>query len=64
MAGDTSVMPALALSLGVLAAATIGVLVARRRFGTVRAWLVGAPVIIALAWLASDLMTYLLPNLL
>jgi sortase A len=64
MAGDTSVMPALALSLGVLAAATVGVIVARRRFGTIRAWLVGAPVIIALAWLASDLMTYLLPNLL
>ena len=64
MASDTSVMPALALSLGVLAAATVGVIVARRRFGAIRAWLVGAPVIVALAWLSVDLTTYLLPNLL
>jgi sortase A len=64
MASDTSVMPALALSLGVLAVATVGVIVARRRFGAIRTWLIGAPIVIALAWLASDLMTYLLPNLL
>jgi sortase A len=64
MASDTSVMPALALSLGVLAAATVGVMVARRRFGTTRTWLIGAPVVLALAWLTVDLTTYLLPNLL
>lgn len=64
MASDTSVMPALALSLGVLAAATVGVIVARRRFGAIRAWMIGAPIILALAWLSVDLTTYLLPNLL
>jgi sortase A len=64
MAADRSVMPALALSLGALALATVGVLVARRRFGTARTWLVGAPVVVALAWMSADLTTYLLPNLL
>lgn len=64
MAADQSVMPALALSLGVLAVATVGVIVARRRFGAIRTWLIGAPIVIALAWLTSDLLTYLLPNLL
>lgn len=64
MAADRSVMPALALSLGALAAVTVGVLVARRRFGLARTWLVGAPVVLALAWLTADLATYLLPNLL
>jgi len=64
MASDTSVMPALALSLGVLAAATVGVIIARRRFGAIRTWLIGAPIVLALAWLSADLTTYLLPNLL
>lgn len=64
MASDTSVMPALALSLGVLAAATIGAIIARRRFGAIRTWLIGAPIILALAWMSVDLTTYLLPNLL
>jgi sortase A len=64
MATDKSVMPALALSLGVLVAVTVGALVARRRFGLARTWLIGAPVVIALAWLSADLTTYLLPNLL
>lgn len=64
MASDRSVMASLALSLGALAAVTVGALVARRRFGLARTWLVGAPVIIALAWLSADLTTYLLPNLL
>jgi sortase A len=64
MASDTSVMPALALSLGMLAGATVGVIVARRRFGLVRTWLIGVPVVLALAWYTADLATYLLPNLL
>jgi sortase A len=64
MAADRSVMPALALSLGALALASVGVLVARRRFGAARTWLIGAPLIVALAWLSADLTTYLLPNLL
>lgn len=64
MAGDKTVMPSLALSLGALAAVAVGLLVARRRFGLVRTWLIGAPVVVALAWLSADLATYLLPNLL
>lgn len=64
MGTDTSVMAALALSLGALAAVAVGVIVARRRFGLVRTWLVGAPIVVALAWMTTDLATYLLPNLL
>lgn len=64
MAVDKSVMPSLALCLGALGAVTVGVLIARRRFGFARTWLIGAPVVIALAWLSADLATYLLPNLL
>ena len=64
MAADTSVMASLALSLGALAAVTAGALVMRRRFGLVRTWVIGAPIVLALAWLAADLATYLLPNLL
>lgn len=64
MAADRSVMPALALSLGALALVTAGVLVSRRRFGAARTWLIGAPVVLALAWMSADLATYLLPNLL
>ncbi|KAA1376033.1 sortase domain-containing protein [Aeromicrobium fastidiosum] len=64
MAADTSVMASLALSLGALAAVTAGALVVRRRFGLVRTWVIGAPILLALAWLTADLATYLLPNLL
>lgn len=64
MAADHTVMAALALSLGALAAATCGAIVARRRFGAARTWMIGAPIVLALAWLTSDLTTYLLPNLL
>lgn len=64
MAADKTVMAALALSLGALAAATCGVIVARRRFGVARTWMIGAPIVLALAWLTSDLTTYLMPNLL
>lgn len=64
MAADRSVMAPFALSLGALAAATVGVIVARRRFGLARTWLIGAPIMLALAWLSADLTTYLLPNLL
>lgn len=64
MASDTSAMPVLALLLGALAVATVGIVFARRRFGLVLSWVIGAPIILALAWMASDLAMYLLPNLL
>lgn len=64
MAADRSVMPALALSLGALGLVVVGTLFSRRRFGFARTWLIGTPLVLALAWLSADLTTYLLPNLL
>lgn len=64
MASDTTVMPSLALSLGALALATVGAIWSRHRFGLLRTWIVATPVMLALAWFASDLAMYLLPNLL
>ncbi|MCW2750879.1 MAG: hypothetical protein JWR83_1989 [Aeromicrobium sp.] len=64
MASDNTVMPALALSLGALALVTVGAIYARNRFGLVRTWVIATPVVLALAWLTSDLAMYLLPNLL
>lgn len=64
MAQDSSVMPTLALSLGALALVVVGALFARQRFGVVRTWVIALPVVLALAWVTSDLATYLLPNLL
>lgn len=64
MAADTSVMPALALTLGGLALATVGAVYSRQRFGLVRTWVIGGPIVVAFSWLASDLAMYLLPNLL
>lgn len=64
MAGDTSVMPTLALSLGALAISTVGIVFARRRFGLVLTWVIATPIMVALAWLTSDLAMNLLPNLL
>lgn len=64
MATDASVMPALALSLGALVLVTVGAIVAKQRFGAMRTWIIAAPVVLALAWLSSDLAMYLLPNLL
>lgn len=64
MASDTSVMPALALSLGALALVTVGIIVARQRFGLILTWVIAAPVVLALAWMTTDLAMYLLPNLL
>lgn len=64
MAGDTTVMPSLALSLGALALMTVAAIWSRQRFGLVRTWVIAAPIVVALAWLTSDLTMYLLPNLL
>ncbi|MFI5428674.1 sortase domain-bontaining protein [Aeromicrobium sp. UC242_57] len=64
MAGDKTVMPSLALALGALALVTVGSIWSRHRFGLVRTWIIAAPIVVALAWLTSDLTMYLLPNLL
>lgn len=58
-----AVMPLLTLCLGLLLALTLGVIVARQRFGAALVWVVTAPVVIAVAWLTTDVVMRLLPNL-
>jgi sortase A len=63
MARDTSVLPLLTLYLALLIALVLGVTVARRHVRTSLVWLVAAPVAIALAWVTTDQVVALLPNL-
>ncbi|UDY22998.1 class E sortase [Nocardioides sp. Kera G14] len=63
MARDTSVLPLLALCLAALLALVIGICVARRHFHVLLVWLVACPVAIALAWVTTDHVVALLPNL-
>ncbi|WP_210649389.1 sortase [Nocardioides sp. SYSU D00065] len=59
-----AVMPLLTLCLGLLLALTLGVIAARQRFGAALVWVVATPVVIAVAWLTTDVVMRLLPNLL
>ena len=63
MARDTSVLPLLSLCLALLIALVLGVSAARRHVRTSLVWLVAAPVAIALAWVTTDQVVALLPNL-
>jgi sortase A len=63
MGRDTSALPLLTLCLAGLLAATLGLLWARGRWPTPLVWVVGSPVVIALAWLTTDVGVRLLPNL-
>ena len=58
-----AVMPLLTLCLGLLLALTLGVIAARQRFGAALVWVVTTPVVIAAAWLTTDVVMRLLPNL-
>ncbi|MBD3916828.1 class E sortase [Nocardioides hwasunensis] len=58
-----AVMPLLTLCLGLLLALTLGVIAARQRFSTAVVWVVATPVVIAVAWLTTDVVMRLLPNL-
>ena len=58
-----AVMPLLTLCLGLLLALAYGVIAARHRFGTALVWVVATPVVIAVAWLTTDVVMRLLPNL-
>ncbi|MEH3033682.1 MAG: sortase [Aeromicrobium erythreum] len=62
MAGDASVLPMLALTLGGLLVAVVGVVLARRRFGPLVTWTLAVPVVAALGWFAGDLALHLFPN--
>lgn len=63
MAHDTSGLPLLTLYLAGLVALVLAVSVARRRFRGSLVWLGAAPVAIALAWVTTDQVVALLPNL-
>ena len=63
MARDTSVLPLLSLCLALLIALVLAVSAARRRVRTSLVWLVAVPVAIALAWVTTDQVVALLPNL-
>lgn len=60
---DATALPSLALALGLLAAAVAGVAVAARRWTWPVVWVLGVPVLAALAWWCTDLAMTLLPNL-
>jgi sortase A len=59
-----AVMPLLTLCLGLLLALTLAVIAARQRFGAALVWVVATPVVLAAAWLTTDVVMRLLPNLL
>lgn len=59
-----AVLPLLTLCLGLLLALTLGVIAARQRFGAALVWVVATPVVIAVAWVTTDVAMRLLPNLL
>lgn len=58
-----AVLPLLTLFLGLLLALTFGVIAARQRFGAALVWVVATPVVLAVAWLTTDVVMRLLPNL-
>lgn len=64
MASDASSLPLLALCLAGLMAVVAWVVAARRRWPTTLVWVVTAPVLGALAWVTTDVVMRLLPNLL
>ncbi|GAB3200518.1 sortase [Nocardioides hungaricus] len=63
MAADGGALPLLALCLALLLATTLGVVAARQRWSAVLVWVVAAPLVIALSWVATDVVMRLLPNL-
>jgi sortase A len=63
MARDTSSLPILTLLLALLTGLVLAITAARRHFRAALVWLVSTPVVIALAWAATDQVTRLLPNL-
>ena len=63
MARNGSALPTPTPILAVLAGAVLAISVARRNFRASLVWLVATPVVIALAWAATDQVARLLPNL-
>lgn len=63
LATDQGALPALVLCLALLLALTLAIVAARRRWSAVLVWLVAAPCAMALAWLTTDTVMRLMPNL-
>ncbi len=64
MATEPGALPFLALCLALLLAMTFGVIAARQRWSTALVWVVATPVVVAVAWVTTDAVMRLLPNLL
>lgn len=64
MATEPGALPLLALCLALLLAMTLGVIAARQRWSTALVWVIATPVVIAVAWVTTDVVMRLLPNLL
>ena len=64
MAKDTRALPLLALCLALLLALTLGVIAARQRWSAPLVWVLASPLALALAWMTTDTVSRLLPNVL
>lgn len=64
MAVDSSALPLFALTLAALLGVVAAVSWLRQRLSLAVAWVLGAPVVMALAWASTDVAMRLLPNLL
>lgn len=63
MGRDLGALPLLTLCLALLIATLVVIVIAARRFDTVMVWVVMSPVALLLAWLTTDTLMRLLPNL-
>ncbi|MEZ0449011.1 class E sortase [Cellulomonas sp. ICMP 17802] len=60
---DTAVLPVLAAAMQGLLLAVVGTVLLRRRLPARVLWIVAAPVLVGLAWVTTDALARLLPNL-
>lgn len=63
MSSDRSALPLLTLCLAALVALAAGAVWAGSRWSASLVWVITAPVVIALAWVSTDVATRMLPNL-
>jgi sortase A len=63
MATDSTALPLLALYLALLTALVLAVVAARQRWEALLVWTMAGPLAMALAWLTTDTVMRLLPNL-
>lgn len=63
LASDRDALPMLVLCLALLLALTLGIVSARQRWPAIRVWVVTCGPAVAVAWLTTDVVMRLLPNL-